>query len=138
MPRVSLHTLALSAALAVALGAYADPAADAGDRTQPSCPQADIRDVQLDGPAAIDGIRVVVSRRSPVGGAVDVRVDDGRSDRVIHVRGAISKQLSFSPALTASDLQVSLDPVFAAPRGACVDRIELLAGDTPIATVRPE
>jgi hypothetical protein len=112
--------------------------ADAGrQKTSTQCTPADIRDVVLDQATQIDGVRVVVARRSPVGGQVAVRVADGQSDRIVRIRGSLSRVLEFTPALSASQFQVSLDPIFEASRGACVERIELLRGGQPVATIRP-
>jgi hypothetical protein len=128
---------ALPLLLALALLPSAAGSADAGRKTAPRCTPADIRDVVLDQATQIDGVRVVVARRSPIGGQVAVRVADGQSDRIVRIRGSLSRVLEFRPALSASQFQVSLDPIFEAARGACVERIELLRGGQPVATVRP-
>lgn len=117
----------------------ADAAAEAGagGKTLPTCAAADIQDVILDQTTPIDGVRVVVARRSPIGGQVAVRVAGGESDRVVRIRGTVSKVLEFRPAISASQFQVSLDPILEASRGACVERIELLREGRAVATVRP-
>ncbi len=101
------------------------------------CTEANIVDVSFQQPTAVDGIRVIVSRHSPAGGAALVRVDDGNTDRVVRVRGVISKMLEFSSPMTTTSLSVVLDPVLDAPHGACVERIELLNGGRTVATVAP-
>lgn len=142
MPRPRLTTFgllrAIGAAVAVVLMLSGTADVDARRPLRAACPQADIQSIDLGAPAAIDGVRVVVSRRSPVGGAALVRVDAGETDRVVKVRGTLSKVLQFSPPITASELDVSLDPVLSAPRGACVERIDLLSNGHAVASVRPE
>lgn len=102
------------------------------------CPQVEFKDVRLPAPVLVDEIRVVLDRHTPLAGAAAVRVDDGRFDRVVRVRGtAPTKRLQFEPALVSSAFQVSLDPVFDAPRGACVARVELVRGGVTVATVKP-
>lgn len=123
--------------LALCLVPSASGDADAGRKTLPRCAAADIQDVVLDQATQVDDVRVVVARRSPVGGEVAVRVAGGESDRVVRIRGTVSKVLEFRPALSASQFQVSLDPIFEASRGACVERVELLRDGRPVATVRP-
>jgi hypothetical protein len=102
-----------------------------------TCTPSALASVRLPGPVAIDGVRVVVAHHSPRSGAVNVHVGAGAFDRVVRVRGASSKALAFYPAMTASEFDVVLDPVFDAPADACVDRIELLRGGVPVAVVRP-
>ncbi len=133
--RKLLPTLLLLAALAPS--ARAEAPRPAGTRPRPACPAAEVVDVRLPGPVAVDEIRVVVARRSPVAGAAAIRVDDGRFDRVVRVRGSQPKALRFAPALESAAFQVSLDPVFDAPRGACVERVELVRGGVTVATVKP-
>jgi len=104
----------------------------------PSCPVVELKDVHLPAAVGVDEIRVVLARRSPIAGAVAIRVDDGRFDRVVRVTsGTGAKRLQFAPALVSDAFQVSLDPVFDAPRGACVERVELVRAGITVATVRP-
>jgi hypothetical protein len=112
-------------------------AAPTAARAEPACPQVDVKDVRLPAPVQVDEIRVVVDRHSPVAGAAAIRVDDGRFDRIVRVSGTISKNLRFDPVLVSSAFQVTLDPVFDAPRGACVARVELVHGGVTVATVVP-
>ncbi len=122
----------------VAQSSVAPDEAQANRRWHPArCTEANIVDVSFDRPTAVDGVRVIVSRHSPAGGAALVRVDDGQSDRVVRVRGGISKMLEFSSPMTTTSLAVVLDPVLDAPHGACVERIELLHGGRTVATVAP-
>lgn len=141
MPLRRLTSVRTLCAIAVAMGASAIGAGsevDARRARTSACPQADIQSIQLGQPAHIDAIRVVVARRSPIGGAALVRVDAGDTDRVVYVRGGISKVLHFTPAITAAELEVSVDPVLSAPRGACIERVELLSNGQPVAAVKPE
>lgn len=134
--------------LAAALSAVAAPSALAGPRAQqaasapapaeaPSCVPAAIADIRLPSAVEVDEIRVIVTDGSPDAGAATVRIDGGPFDRVVRVRGSMSKILKFSPALSSQAFRVSLSPVLAAERDACVERIELVRSGLPVATVRP-
>lgn len=101
------------------------------------CAPAAIQDVRLPFPVAVDEVRVFVANHSPPSGEANVRVDTGKSDRVMRIQGQISKSLQFSPALASSVFHVSLDPVFEAPRGACIERVELVHDGRRVATIRP-
>lgn len=105
--------------------------------TPQRCPAAAVRTVRLPTVVAVDEIRVVVDDRSPHAGAASVRVAAGSFDRVVRVRGAASKAVSFSPALQGAEFDVVVDPVFTAVTGSCIERIELRHGGLPIAVVRP-
>jgi hypothetical protein len=100
------------------------------------CIPAAIADVMLAVPVPIDEIQVVVTDDSPETGAAEVMVQVGSSDRVVRIFGG-SHGIKFFPALTSSAFRVSLLPVFEADRDACVERIELRRGGSPVATVRP-
>ena len=129
LSRTALPVLAAMMALAVAQQAPVDAEA------RPSCSEAAIEELRLPVVAAVDEVRVDVARTSPAAGAALVRVDVGRFGRRLRVEGTDSR-LKFAPALTGKRFQVSLDPVFNASKSACIERITLLRGGTPIATVR--
>jgi len=101
------------------------------------CTPAAIQDIRLPFPIAVDEVRVYVANHSPPKGEANVRVDTGKSDRVMRIQGQASQSLQFRPALAGSVFHVSLDPVFDAPRGACIDRVELVHDGRRVATVRP-
>lgn len=141
-------TFRLSWIAGVALCAVAAPRASAGPRAggaspavaaagEHGCVPAAIADVKLPAEVEVDEIRVIVKGSSPDAGAATVRVDGGLFDRVVRVRGSMSKILKFSPALSSQAFRVSLSPVLAAERDACVERIELVRSGLPVATVRP-
>lgn len=111
------------------------PAAQRAAR--PGCTPAAIQDVVLSDPVPVDAIRVVMADGSPVTAAAQVTVDSGAFDRVLFVRGGLSHQLLFYPALRSAEFRVSVSPVLATRRGACIDRIELLRQGTAVATVTP-
>lgn len=145
-----MRPLSTSSSLAIAaLSAALAATASAGPRELPELPRlpasalpaagctpAAIADIQLPGPVEVDEIRVIVADRSPDAGASLVTVDDGEFDRVVRVHGALSKAMKFAPALTSHEFRVSLSPSFEAHGDACVERVELLRGGDPIATVR--
>lgn len=106
-------------------------------RKAPRCTEAAIETVQLPAAVAIDEIRVAVDSRSPERGAVEVEVLAGEHAREIHINGAMSRGLSFSPPLRADRYNVALNPDFDAPVGACVDKITLYSAGMPVAVVRP-
>lgn len=129
--------------LAVAGSAHAGAPAGAPARRPappaplpPTCTPAAIADVLLSRPVPIDEIRVVVAEGSPAGGAAEVVLESGTTDRVLRVRGG-SHDLKFFPAVTSAAFRVSLSPVFEADRDACVSRIELRRGGAAVATVIP-
>ncbi len=101
------------------------------------CTPAAIQDIRLPFPIAVDEVRVYVANHSPPTGEADVRVDTGNSDRVMRIQGQVSQSLQFRPALAGSVFHVSLDPVFEAPRGACIERVELVHAGKRVATIRP-
>lgn len=130
---VSIRGLVAALALLAGPARAGAPAADEA----PRCTPAAIADVVLAAPVPVDEIRVVVADHSPEAGAAEVTVEAGGAlDRVVHVRGS-SQGLSFSPALTARAFRVSLLPDLAAPRDACVDRIELRRAGAAVATIVP-
>jgi hypothetical protein len=140
MPR-TLTARAAGLAIVVVAGAVAQAGPGTGPKgaaapARARCVPAAIADVVLGGPVRIDEIRVVVAEGSPESGAAEVVVQGERADRVLRVQGG-SHDLKFFPALTSSAFRVSLSPVFAAARDACVDRIELRRGGTAIVTVVP-
>lgn len=101
-----------------------------------ACPEAAIQDIALPGSVRVDEIRVIVDDgATPEMGAIVVRVDDGRSDRVVRVLGPGSRGLRLSPALNSASFRVELDPVFEAPRSACVREVQLLHGGAPVAAI---
>lgn len=101
------------------------------------CTPAHFQDIRLPFPVTVDEIRVVVADHSPAAGAVTITVDAGPFDRVLRVRGPLSRRLSFAPALSGQVFHVSLDPVFEAPTSACIERVELVRAGVPVAVVEP-
>jgi hypothetical protein len=122
--------------MVAALALLAGPAGASAPGKAPRCTPAAIRDVVLAAPVPVDEIRVVVADGSPEAGAAEVTLEVGAADRVVHVQGG-SQGLSFTPPLTARSFRVSLLPNFAAPRDACVDRIELFGAGSHVATILP-
>ena len=117
--------------------AHAAPVSPRGAAARPACAPAAIQDVVLSDPAAVNAIRVVMADGSPITAAAQVTVNSGAFDRVLFVRGGLSHQLLFYPALRSSEFRVSVSPVLAARQGACIDRIELLRQGAAVATVTP-
>jgi hypothetical protein len=127
-----------AAALALGARAQADSPTKKRVRAQPVyCVPAQMKDIRLPFPIAVDEVRVFVANHSPATGAATVRVDTGDFDRVMRIRGQVSKTLQFRPALAGRVFHVSLDPVLEAPRSACIERVELVRQGRRVATVRP-
>jgi hypothetical protein len=107
--------------------------------TDPSarCSEAAFTNIWLPGSAAVDEIQVIVASDSPETGAARVSVAAGRYDRVVSVLGNGTRGLKFSSPLQGTQFRVELDPVFEAPRSACVERILLLRSGTLVASVQP-
>jgi hypothetical protein len=61
----------------------------------------------------------------------------GEYARELHISGAMSRGLSFSPPLRSARYNIALTPDFDAPVGACVDKITLYSGGMPVAVVHP-
>ncbi|RMH36802.1 MAG: hypothetical protein D6689_21765 [Deltaproteobacteria bacterium] len=136
MRRPHLHVWAI---LAIAGLAFA-PAGARADRTKrrPSgCAEASRVSVDLPGRAAVDEIRVIVAPDSPESSAARISVGAGVYDRTIRVLGGGSRGLKFTSPLVGSRFSIELDPVFEAPRSACVERVLLLRDGALIAAVTP-
>jgi hypothetical protein len=99
------------------------------------CSAGAIADIRLPAVTQVDEIVVILRDGSPLDGAAELRVDAGAFDRVMHIRDT-SKTLSFTPALSSSELRITLEPVLSQP-SACVDRIELRQAGVAVATVVP-
>lgn len=136
LPLSFAAALLVAGASTAAAGPHAAEAPPVAE-TAEACVPAAIADIRLPSQVEVDEIRVIVKGSSPDAGAATVRVDGGLFDRVVRVRGSMSKILKFSPALSSQAFRVSLSPVFAAERDACVERIELVRSGLPVATVRP-
>lgn len=120
------------------LGAIAGSAAGGPSASRapaaPPCPVAGRAEVVLpDGPAAIDGFRVVVGAARP-GAATDVTVLAGGSDRTLRAFAPGELALLLDEPLRARRVQIALEPVLDAPAGACVQRVELLRGGAVVGT----
>lgn len=108
--------------------------------------------VNLAGSAAIDRIEVELASHSPEHGEADVRVRAGSSDRVVHVWGAVSRSLEFSPALAGDRVAITIEPGADLDLGpgaaldpgpdpaaarACVQRIKLMHRGVVVSEVTP-
>ena len=101
------------------------------------CSEASFTNVALPGSASVDEIQVIVANHSPASGAAKISIAVGPNDRVVRVLGGASRGLKFSHPLVGHVFRIELDPVFEAPRSACVERILLLRGGSLVATVTP-
>jgi hypothetical protein len=131
--------LGLAILLAFTSANARDPAHHVGDpaSTSMQCAPAAYQAVHLPPGTEVDDIWVFVSEGSPLDGSSLIRVETDAGDRMVRVRGESSLGLSFRPALRATTYHVSVDPVFSAPTGACVERIELRSRGATLAIVRP-
>ncbi len=98
---------------------------------------AAIETLVLPGRHSVDEIRVLMSPASPATGAVDVRVDGGNGQRLVHLHGATSRGLQFDPPLVSDRFHVNVEPVLEAAEGSCVQRVVLLSGGVAVASVKP-
>lgn len=144
IPIVAGIACACAAAVMATASTVEVPAARPGvDRAR--CVTLAATTVELAEPAVIDRIVVEVADHSPEDGAADVRVQAGASDRVVHIWGAMSRSLEFSPPLAGQRVAIAVAPVSGmdavaaadSSAGACVQRIKLMHRGAVVSEVAP-
>ncbi len=138
MSRTTAHPFRIAAFAALLIAPPGTVTADppATKRAAP-CAEVSFTNVALPIRASVDEIRVIVADHSPKSGAARISVGAGRHDRVVRVLGGASRGLKFTSPLVGRLFRIELDPVFEAPRSACVERILLLRGGALVASVTP-
>ena len=138
MRLATAHPFRVAAIAALLIGTATTVAADPPKPRQVArCREASFTNVALPTSASVDEIRVIVANHSPKSGAAKISVGAGRHDRVVRVLGGASRGLKFTSPLVGRLFRIELDPVFEAPRSACVERVMLYRGGTLVASVIP-